>query len=69
MKAPCKDCEDREIGCHEKCDRYQAYRQEIEERKPKSFAEYDYGKYVGGVKARIALRRMPNTRRNWKKEK
>ena len=69
MKAPCKDCEDRELGCHEKCDRYLAYRQEIEERKPNGYADYDYNRYVGGIKARIIARRMPNTRRNRKKER
>jgi hypothetical protein len=25
MKAPCKDCEKRELGCHSKCEEYQAF--------------------------------------------
>ena len=29
-KAPCLNCEDRVAGCHSKCDRYKAYRAEVE---------------------------------------
>lgn len=29
-KAPCKGCEDREIGCHAWCKKYQEYRQEMD---------------------------------------
>ena len=25
MKAPCYNCEDRQIGCHAKCERYQSF--------------------------------------------
>lgn len=25
MNAPCHKCEDREVGCHSKCERYQQY--------------------------------------------
>ena len=28
MKAPCKGCQEREPGCHGKCDKYQAFRAE-----------------------------------------
>ena len=27
---PCKDCADREVGCHGKCEKYKAYRHELE---------------------------------------
>ena len=26
MRAPCKDCERRELGCHDRCDDYQTYK-------------------------------------------
>lgn len=26
MKIPCKDCPDRKLGCHGKCDKYSEYR-------------------------------------------
>lgn len=28
MKAPCKDCPDREVGCHGKCDKYAQFKEE-----------------------------------------
>lgn len=30
---PCKDCTDREVGCHGKCDRYATYRKELDQSK------------------------------------
>ena len=30
MNGPCKDCPDREASCHGKCDKYAAYRAEID---------------------------------------
>ena len=28
--APCKDCADRTVGCHGKCEKYLAYRSELD---------------------------------------
>lgn len=30
LKPPCKDCEDREIGCHGKCEAYMEWAKEHE---------------------------------------
>ena len=30
--SPCLGCENREIGCHGSCERYQAWRQDLSER-------------------------------------
>lgn len=30
MLVPCKDCPDRYLGCHSKCDKYKAFRAERE---------------------------------------
>ena len=30
---PCKDCTDREVGCHGKCEKYATYRAELERSK------------------------------------
>lgn len=69
MKTPCADCAEREIGCHGKCGRYQAYREDIEHRKkPELYAKCDYDGYVRDVKVRIALGRMGNPRRGFKKD-
>lgn len=31
MKSPCKDCENRRVGCHSDCVHYKAYEYEIKE--------------------------------------
>lgn len=31
MTPPCKECTDRELGCHGRCERYAAFREEREE--------------------------------------
>ena len=28
---PCKDCKDRKLGCHSKCDKYSEFKNKIEE--------------------------------------
>lgn len=28
--SPCKDCEDRQVGCHAKCEKYRLYKQELD---------------------------------------
>ena len=30
IRPPCKDCADRDVGCHAKCERYLAYRTELD---------------------------------------
>ena len=31
IKAPCKDCKERSISCHSRCDKYISYRKEYDE--------------------------------------
>jgi len=31
IKAPCHNCDDRVLGCHDTCERFQAYRQKMAE--------------------------------------
>ena len=31
--APCKDCKDRHIGCHGKCEKYLEYKKELQKAK------------------------------------
>lgn len=35
IKPPCKDCADRDIGCHARCVKYLAYRAELDDIKEK----------------------------------
>ena len=32
IKAPCQACEDRVVGCHSICEKYDSYRKEINQR-------------------------------------
>lgn len=42
--SPCKDCEDRNVGCHSKCEKYIEFKRMRDERKTenKIKREYDY---------------------------
>lgn len=43
MNAPCKDCKDRNPGCHDKCDKYLEYkksRDELSEMRQKALEDY-----------------------------
>jgi hypothetical protein len=46
LSAPCKDCPDRYVGCHSKCEKYIAFnkeRQEFLEKRSKANAlEYEF---------------------------
>ena len=46
IKVPCKDCKDRQIGCHSKCEKYLEFKKQNDEIKRKQRiekqAEYDY---------------------------
>jgi len=42
-QSPCKDCKEREVGCHAACKRYASYSKELEEWKQTVKAE----KYEG----------------------
>lgn len=33
MQAPCKDCTDRQLGCHSVCEKYKEYAKQNEERR------------------------------------
>lgn len=69
MKTPCDGCTERVVGCHGKCEKYLAYRAEIDAKRPQLYANADADDYTRRVKRKIALRRMSNIRRNRKNEK
>lgn len=48
VSAPCKDCKDREVGCHSKCNRYLKFKEElkvIKEKEREDFMIYEYYSY------------------------
>lgn len=40
MKSPCKDCPDRYVGCHERCNKYLAYADEREAERQARYQQY-----------------------------
>ena len=50
MKTPCIDCDDREPGCHGKCDRYKEWRVEFDAEKAARNAALADENAVLGVK-------------------
>lgn len=51
--APCKDCQEKELGCHDRCEKYQAFRTERKEFNSQMTALSNYNAYVTGRKAWI----------------
>jgi len=60
VKSPCLKCEDRELGCHDRCEKYKAFKDELQfikdKRKTRENYEHDeyklreWPKYGGGGK-------------------
>lgn len=46
VTVPCKDCDDREAGCHGRCERYAAFRVEIETGKEEERREHEAAAYA-----------------------
>lgn len=51
--APCKDCQERESGCHDRCEKYQAFKTERRELNLKMHELSSYNAYVTYRKAKI----------------
>lgn len=59
MKAPCKDCEKRYIGCHGRCEKYLEFKKANDERLKQKSLEIDADQY--------ALENTMRIRRSWQK--
>lgn len=60
IKSPCKDCENRNPGCHVKCEKYQGYREKISEEHEKAYAQgaaNTYQAYINNKLRKIYRRR------------
>jgi len=47
MMAPCRNCSDRDIGCHGSCSKYKAFAAENKKRRDKRFLELLPDYYAG----------------------
>ena len=66
--APCKDCENREIGCHSRCVAYIKYKKELNDTKKSIIECQDYETYKNGkIKKmqRESLRDIMRGRKRW----
>lgn len=54
VEAPCKDCQDRAVGCHITCDRYLSFRQAKAELEKAKAEGREISSYVGQIKRRKA---------------
>lgn len=54
IMSPCKNCNDRYIGCHTTCGDYAIYKQELERRRTEVKAESESRAFERAVKAKIA---------------
>jgi len=66
VKSPCLKCEDRELGCHDKCESYKEFRAKLQDMKDRQSAanNYEHKEYK--------LREWPKSRRGgkvWKDHK
>jgi hypothetical protein len=46
MKAPCKDCPNRKVGCHSTCEKYLDYRKEVDKINKIKFAEKEQRRFI-----------------------
>lgn len=66
--APCKDCENREIGCHSRCAAYIKYKSELNVAKKDIIECQDYEIYKNGKIAKMqreTLRDIRRRRKRW----
>ena len=65
-EAPCIDCEDRQIGCHGRCERYQMWQAEHLEAKRKEYderrADFVYDDYQVNRAERVRRRKYRRTK-------
>lgn len=67
MEAPCKDCQDRCIGCHAVCVRYIKFDTENKERLRQNAAEHALDSYRADM-VKAARRKQRKFRREYKND-
>jgi hypothetical protein len=57
---PCKDCQDRQMGCHSKCERFAKWKEQTNDSRTQATNHYkadrDCDGYEGNKKIRLAKR-------------
>ena len=63
MLAPCKDCNDRYIACHDHCERYKAWKQEFDVIKERA-TKYKMNEKMLNERRNKAIIRMKHGKKN-----
>lgn len=63
MKAPCKDCENRYVGCHGRCEKYLEFKKANDERLKQKSLKIDADQYAIDNTMRIRRSWQRRTRR------
>lgn len=58
MKAPCKDCEERFLGCHSQCEKYQEFNRRLIQARKARLDRSEQDHYVKCVIDRIIRKKM-----------
>ena len=45
--APCKDCQEREPGCHDRCEKYQEFQKKNAAERDRRYRENEVDRYIG----------------------
>lgn len=53
VQSPCKDCPDRETGCHGKCEKYAAFRAECDAQAEERKNDREYNEYLSSTLKRF----------------
>ena len=64
---PCKDCENREIGCHSRCDAYIKYKLKLNDAKKDIIEFQDYETYKNGKITKMQMETLRDIRRGRKR--
>ena len=67
--APCKDCENREIGCHSRCVAYIKYKSELNDAKKDIIECQDYETYKNGKITKMQRETLRDIRRGRKNDR
>lgn len=65
MISPCYKCEEREIGCHGTCERYQTYAGVMATARDERFDAKTRASKLGVKKTNTALKRMGKHKEKW----
>ena len=70
IQSPCKECQDRDVLCHSKCEKYKEYRAKHEAESKKHFMEQALNRKIGQLNYESANKneKLPEPLRHGRKK-